>query len=166
LTLIAELRIEEYARLNDVRKHKIEALEQQIRSLGATEGKISEHLEIVPSNTKKYTSETFKGGDNLFEVNVHGAVLSKAGAEHICKKSPDFFNPASLVSFISIDFYDFETEVSCIGIGLKPIYNHTSKFSVLVDDFLLSYLESGKIMLNLNCSNGTEYYPIGHWYGI
>lgn len=35
---ITELRIEELARLLDIRKHRIETLEQQLRAVGVVEG--------------------------------------------------------------------------------------------------------------------------------
>lgn len=109
--------MEEYSRLNDARRHKIEALEQQIRTIG--------HPEII--HEPKFKLGDLAGGDNVLQLTVHGAILSSTCSDYICRNNPELIHTENLVSFVSVDFYDFETEVSAIGIGMKPIFNHISK---------------------------------------
>ena len=105
--------------MNDARRHKIEALEQQIRYIANPE---------IVHEPKSYITRDFTGGDNVLQITIHGAVLSSICSDYICKNLPELGHMENLVSFVFIDFYDFETEISSIGVGMKPTYNHISKY--------------------------------------
>jgi First C2 domain of RPGR-interacting protein 1 len=85
-------------------------------------------LTSVPHNIKA-SGDDLKGGDNVFKVAILGAILSKAGCNHISELNPELSNISSLVTFVVIDFYDFETAITAIGLGDKPLYKHQSKYN-------------------------------------
>lgn len=154
------MRLEEYSRLNDVRKNKIESLEQQLRSLGLAEGEPATD-NVVPYQIKSNFASELRAGENLFEININGAVYSKKCSDYLHNFLPGFSSLDNLISFVIVDFYDFETAVSSIGVGSKPIFADKFRFTVSVDDFFLHYVQSGKVNIQVCISNGVDYYPIG-----
>ncbi|KAI8619012.1 hypothetical protein BC830DRAFT_847357 [Chytriomyces sp. MP71] len=67
---------------------------------------------------------------------------------------------SKLTTFIHYDFFEFETQVSPMGIGQRPVYNCTSKFKVYTDDFFLQYLQSKNTVFYLALSNGLDSFTI------
>jgi hypothetical protein len=114
-----ELRIEEYVRLNDIRKHKIEKLQQQLRNIGIQEGIVIIYIvtDIIPESKTEWN-----GGENCFSIHISGAILSEAMT--LTNNSSTEY----LTTFCYLDFFEFETEPTPLGIGKKPRYNHTIKY--------------------------------------
>ena len=79
---------------------------------------------------KVHSLGDFSNGNNTLQVTIHGAVLSSDCIDLICRNHPELNYADKLTSFISFDFYDFQTEISGIGIGTKPIYNHQSRYII------------------------------------
>lgn len=125
---------------------------------------------VVPHNVKA-SNVDLKGGDNVFNVSISGAILSEACFKLISRTNPELSCISSLVTFIAIDFYEFETTISGIGLGSKPLYKHQSKyeiiysrFSVTIDDFFLYVLQTERLALRVFYTNGTDFFPLGYWY--
>ena len=107
-----ELRIEEYVRLLDIRKNKIDKLQSQLHSLGM------EELSTPVDNAE------FRSGANKLTIEIKAAILAEDIQNHLMH---DLKSVESLTSFCFIDFFEFGTETTPLGLGRKPIYNHSIK---------------------------------------
>ena len=100
----------------------------------------------------------------MVEFHFEAAVISQEGFMYLRNTNPEIDGPNCLVSFLYMDFFEFESEITPIGIGLKPFYNHTSRYTLYVDDFFLAYLQSQAVTIHLCRSNGIEFTHLGYWH--
>lgn len=163
-----ELRLEEDARLLDLRANKIAALESQLQNIVYGAAKIPPHsLETTQLGMGTETDIELRNGQNRIEFQFEGASLSMEGYAHIQRLFPDLASlpegPNGLTTFLYMDFFEFEIEPSPLGIGLKPVYNHTSRYTVFVDDFFLWYLQRQSVIVRFCRANGVQFTEIGQW---
>ena len=69
----------------------------------------------------------------------------------------------SMTTFVLFDFFEFETQITQLGLGLKPHFGHTSRFQLYTEDFFLHYLQSHSVIFRVCRSNGIEFVEIGSW---
>lgn len=129
----------------------------------------------VPDEITNVVDEDFieiEHGQNMLQVHVEGLFLSDAGLSLLKKmgleSGSDYENDlsgflANFTTFVHFDFYEFESQVTPLGVGVKPHFNHTSRFKVIVDDFFLQYLQSHAMIFNVCRSNGLDFYNFGFW---
>eukprot|EP01041_Mallomonas_annulata_P006434 gene6434-13005_t len=91
-----------------------------------------------------------KGGDispddNLLEVWVKGAVI-KAGV----------LGPG-VSTFAVIDFFDYESQTTSLATGYTPQWDFAATFKLTVDDFLLRYLATDVVTLELNTAGQGDF---------
>ncbi|KAJ3075481.1 X-linked retinitis pigmentosa GTPase regulator-interacting protein 1 [Podochytrium sp. JEL0797] len=153
-----ELRLEEDSRLLDLRSNKISLLEGQLKSIVYGTAKIPGEIE-KPKEEDDDLIE-LATGQNLIEIHIESALISDDGMYHIKKLGIDMEDPAKLTTFIHYDFFEFETQVSPMGLGQKPVFNYTAKYKVYTDDFFLQYLQSKHTVLNFAVSNGLEFFNV------
>lgn len=84
-----------------------------------------------------------KGGDirddeNLMEIWIKGAVIRDG-----------ILTPGSSC-FVVIDFFDYESQTTTLLSGMKPMWDFAATYKITVDDFLLRYLATDVIALELN----------------
>ncbi|KAJ3384351.1 Protein fantom [Lobulomyces angularis] len=157
-----ELKLEENSRLLDLRSNKIAHLEAQLREILYSTVKVPS--EAVDANKDEEEIE-LEHGQNLMEIHIEGALISSEGLSMIKKLGFEVIesgsNSKNFTTFIHFDFFEFETQITPLGIGSKPHFNHTSRYKVFVDDFFLQYLQSQKMTFEICRSNGLEYYTFG-----
>ena len=84
-----------------------------------------------------------RGGDlnpdeNLLEIWVKHATVREG-----------LLTPGSS-SFVVVDFFDYESQTTGLLTGNKPAWDFAATFKLVVDDFLLRYLATDVITLELN----------------
>ena len=84
-----------------------------------------------------------RGGDlnpdeNLLEIWVKHATVREG-----------ILTPGSS-SFVVVDFFDYESQTTGLLTGNKPVWDFAATFKLVVDDFLLRYLATDVITLELN----------------
>ena len=84
-------------------------------------------------------------------------MIKKLGLESL----DDSASSHNFTTFAHFNFFEFETQITPLGIGLKPMYNFTSRYKVFVDDFFMQYLQSSAMTLTLCRSNGVDFYNFG-----
>ena len=156
-----EFRLEEYCRLADVRGHRIEVLERDLKRLHVDPHGF--YINVVVIEQGKESTQKLQPGQNIIAVHIQAALFNEKSCEDDpWLKERLFSHEKSATTFVAIDFYDFETEISGIGFGVKPVYDHTAKYTVNVDDFFLDYLQSKKVALGIYHANGLEFTQIGY----
>ena len=78
-------------------------------------------------------------GENLFELHLHSAELARTalGAD---------LDPST---FLSVDFFEHETQATSIFAGTEPMYDLTLQFVVRTDAFFLEYLDTSLLRIEV-----------------
>jgi hypothetical protein len=67
-----------------------------------------------------------------------------------------------LITFVSLDFYNHDTETSQIADGFKPLYNTQFSFRNKIDDFYVQYLMKNTMKMDIYISKNNAAIHIGH----
>eukprot|EP01135_Chromosphaera_perkinsii_P002260 Nk52_evm46s221 gene=Nk52_evmTU46s221 len=149
-----EFRLDEYAHATDLKTNKIGKLESQLRDIayGTREYKV----EDIDSDDEEGTVELGRG-QNLFEFKISVVLFSGAALELFFGTSK-----AEPSTFVSWDFFEFETQATPVIKGGKAEYNFTSQYIVDVDDFFLHYIQKDSMTLEIHqVVGGTDYKTLG-----
>ena len=94
--------------------------------------------------------EDLAPGENIFELRLLGVDIDRAviGED----------NPAT---FMTVDFFEHETQATAVQAGLNITTDHTLQFVVKVDDFFLEYLTTRHLPVELNKSLGLDFAAVG-----
>ena len=105
--------------------------------------------------------------ENVLDLYISEVMLDEmAITSIISNETSGFFDKLdvkSLLTFLTIDFYNHETVNSSIVEGLNANYSCQIAFNVNCNDTFLRYLSSGEIRIELYASQGLE--PIRLGYG-
>jgi myosin heavy subunit len=151
------LRAENFEQLAGRRLEKIHQLEAQIREFVYTTAKQKKgkYLETVNELDESISGSEVDGqallgdlmdekkgdikpDDNMLEVWIKGAVI-KAGV----------LGPG-VSTFIVVDFFDYESQTTALASSYNPLWDFAATYKLTVDDFLLRYLATDVITLELN----------------
>ncbi|KAJ3103809.1 Protein fantom [Phlyctochytrium planicorne] len=150
-----ELRLEEDARLLDLRSSKIAQLESQLKNIvygTAKGGKLDDDTMAMEID--------LLNGQNMVEIHIESVMLSDAGLDYL-RELGLFSGRSNITLFVFFEFFDFETVVTPIGTSVHSTFNHTSRFRIFTDDFFLQYLQTQRLFANICISNGLDYICIG-----
>lgn len=100
-------------------------------------------------------------GQNVIDIHIEAGIISDEALKSFHDLGIDNEDPSLITTFVLFDFYEFETQVTPLGLGLKPHYGHTSRFQIYVDDFFLYYLQRNPMTFHVCRSNGIEFLEIG-----
>ena len=74
-------------------------------------------------------------------------------ADKIGEKNPE--------TFMTVDFFEHETQTTPVQQGLSVSTDHTLQYIVKADDFFLEYLDTKRLPVELNKSLGMDFATIG-----
>ena len=145
----------------DRRQKKIHKLEAQLRQMtgGGSMVEAPEAKTIRASvdgsmrmSTKEMEDDLadLQAGENIFELRLLGVDIDGGmiGED----------NPAT---FMTVDFFEHETQATAVHQGLAVTANHTLQYIVKVDDFFLEYLDTKRLPVELNKSLGMDFATVG-----
>ena len=67
----------------------------------------------------------------------------------------------TLVTFVTLDFYNHDTETSQLAEGYKPLYNTQFSFKNRVDDFYVQYLQRNTLKMDVYISKNNAAVHLG-----
>lgn len=70
-------------------------------------------------------------------------------------------NLESIITFATVDFFDHDTQNTIIAEGLKTKYNFQVGYKVQLDQFLIDYIRTNCIKIEVFCGNGEEPMKLG-----
>lgn len=93
-------------------------------------------------------------GQNLLDLWCSEIIFS----EDVFQKEFQSFSKqkSQLLSFITVDFYNHDTNNSTVVEGLAPFFNCLFSYKVTVDEHFIEYLYNNFLIIELYVSNGTE----------
>ncbi|KAK6185889.1 hypothetical protein SNE40_008027 [Patella caerulea] len=149
-----EMKLEEYARLLDIRAARIKKLEHQMKDVayGTRQYKIPVADSDMESTMDLEESISLERGQNLFEIHIHKLNLSPDALRLIGDEEPSLF--------CTWEFFEFEIQSTPVVRGPRPVFDFTSQYVVKVDDFFLHYLQKEACTLELHQSFGQDFRTI------
>ncbi|XP_035828549.1 protein fantom isoform X2 [Aplysia californica] len=149
-----EMKLDEYARLLDIRAARIKKLETQLRDVayGTRQYRLPPPDDDLDSTADLDETISLERGQNLFEVHIDKVSLSKDALRVIGDEEPSLF--------CMWDFFEFESLSTPVVRGSRPMFDFTSQYIVKVDDFFLHYLQKDSCRLELYQSFGQDYSKI------
>ncbi|CAH1270009.1 RPGRIP1L [Branchiostoma lanceolatum] len=147
-----DTKLEEYAKLLDIRAARIKKLERQLRDVayGTKQYKLKPAEEEEEEEVEEIDETVhLERGENLFEIHIIKVVLSQEALDHLADAEPSLF--------CTYEFYDFELQTTPVVRGAKPEFKFTSKYVVKVDDFFLHYLQKESTTLEVHQAMGLDY---------
>ncbi|KAI9098761.1 hypothetical protein DFS34DRAFT_618820 [Phlyctochytrium arcticum] len=150
-----ELRLEEDSRLLDLRANRIAHLESQLKNIAYGTAKVPAPIEKTIDLAED--DVLLEKGQNLITLHLDAAFIGEDGFKFLRRQGLDDRDGDAFTSMIYFDFFDFETQVTPVGVGLAPYYNMTSRQKVYVDDFFLLYLQSKSLVLHMCRTDGTDF---------
>lgn len=146
-----EQKLSDEARLLDIKSDRIRKLEAQLNNYIYKRVKLGDGIEeeVEPANGELDLADD----ENAFEITITGASFV-----------PGQFTPeAELDTFVSCDFFEYETMVTPVVSGLKPSYNFVARYKLKVDDFCLFYLKHYNIPFEISLAQGLDSSLLGTW---
>ncbi|XP_069072418.1 protein fantom isoform X1 [Pleurodeles waltl] len=146
-----EIKLEQYAKLLDIRAARIRKLEAQLKDIAYGTKQYKFKPEIMPEDDVEEIDETLhlERGDNLFEIHISKIAFSSVAIHTFSDQEP--------ATFCTYSFYDFELQTTPVIRGLQPAYDFTSQYHVRVDDFFLRYIHKNTVTLEIHQAFGTDH---------
>ncbi|GBG27119.1 Protein fantom [Hondaea fermentalgiana] len=157
-------KLEDYETLCARRLQKIHALEAQIKQLlkkakkqassasSPRQGRRDDARDdddAISIVSLAASASDFGPGENLIEIWIKDAKLDETKLEQ------------AATTFVMLDFYDYETQTSPLVSGLTPNFNFAATYRVAVDHFLLRYMASDTLTLELNRTRHGDFELLG-----
>ncbi|XP_074644933.1 protein fantom-like isoform X2 [Tubulanus polymorphus] len=145
-------KLDEYARLLDIRAARIKKLEAQLKDVayGTRQYKIRETTELEELEFEEFDESVhLERGQNLFEIHISKVLLSDEGLRALGDEEPSIF--------CTWEFYEFEIQSTTIKKGARPEINFTSQYIVKVDDFFLHHIQKESTTIEVHHALGTDY---------
>jgi hypothetical protein len=68
----------------------------------------------------------------------------------------------TLITFVTVDFYNHDTETSQIAESFRPLYNTQFSFKNKIDDFYVHFLQKNVLRLDVYISKNNAAIHLGH----
>ncbi|GMH45574.1 hypothetical protein BSKO_13531 [Bryopsis sp. KO-2023] len=142
---------EEVAKLRrelERRDEKIHQLESQLKGTITGLGKALVRSSAANKNSLAERSmgmEALGDDENVFELQILEAKLEEG---HVG------VDPST---FVSVDFFEHETQATSVATGTSPNFDATIKYVVASDAFFVKYLDTSTLVLELNQARGWDY---------
>ncbi|XP_062566792.1 protein fantom-like [Saccostrea cucullata] len=150
-----ETKLDEYARLLDIRAARIKKLEAQLRDVayGTKQYKVPPPTDTLEDTIDFDETIHLERGQNLFEIHVQKVSLSPEAIK--------LLGDEEALIFCTWEFFEFEIQSTPVLKGPRPEYDFTSQYVVKVDDFFLHYLQRESCTLELHQSLGQDFKTVG-----
>ncbi|XP_022337426.2 protein fantom-like isoform X1 [Crassostrea virginica] len=150
-----ETKLDEYARLLDIRAARIKKLEAQLRDVayGTKQYKMPPPTDSIEETIDFDETIHLERGQNLFEIHIQKVSLSPDAIKML--------GDEEALIFCTWEFFEFEIQSTPVLKGPRPEYDFTSQYVVKVDDFFLHYLQRDSCTLELHQSLGQDFKTIG-----
>jgi Ca2+-binding EF-hand superfamily protein len=159
----AQQRTEELARLADFRANRVIQLERNQRlnvydddnrivasKTQITVGELhSSAPEFVESGTEVSTNE------NILDLWLGEAEFYQTALEQVLKGQVSV--SYNFVTFLTVDFFNMETQTTSLCDGLRPRYNVHISFKVNITEYFIKTLEKGFIYIEGHASKGDSH---------
>lgn len=96
--------------------------------------------------------ETTQGSGNYLDLWIGNNTIIDTNIKQLT--GGQVKEPNKILTFVTIDFYNHETQHTSIAEGLTTNYNFQIAFKVACDEFFISYLETGFLKFDVYAAAG------------
>eukprot|EP00794_Sanderia_malayensis_P018807 gene18807-20703_t len=152
-----DMKLQEYAEMLDLRAERIKKLESQIKDIayGTKQYRIDAET-IVDSEREvdeSLVTHELERGQNILEIQIGKATLTNNGLKKFAQADPQ--------TFVTIEFFEYEMQATPVFSGQRPLFNFTSQFIVVADDFFLHHIAKESALIEMHQALGTDYKTLG-----
>jgi protein fantom len=159
----AQQRAEELARLADYRANRVIQLERNTR-LNTYDGDnriVGTKTQITVGELQNSAPEFLESGtevaanENILDLWLGEAEFYQSALETALRGQVSV--TSSFLSFLTVDFYNMETQSTSLCESLRPKYNVHISFKISVNDAFIKTLQNGYIYLEGHASRGDSH---------
>lgn len=159
----AQQRTEELARLADFRANRVIQLErnQRLNIYDEDNRIVGSKTQITVGELDNTAAEFVETGtevahnENILDLWIGEAEFYQSALEQTLRGQVSVI--ANFLTFLTVDFYNMETQTTSLCESLKPKYNIHISFKVNVSDFFIKTLENGYIYLETHASKADSH---------
>lgn len=157
-----ELQLEDLNKTIDEKHRRIIQLQKQFENIvyGTHQIKITDDSVVDPRTgfmSASAAAEPFQGnlarGENLMQMHLLRLDITEDGR--------GFFKTTAPSLFVTLDFFDFETNCTKVHTGLRIPLNHTCNYKVQVNETFLRYLLKGYMLIEVHQAIGSTFHTVG-----
>lgn len=109
------------------------------------------------------TNETeIRTDENVLDFVIKDAEYYFDAFKYVLDERELMMHQKTLITFVTCDFYNHDTETSQIAEGFQPLYNTQFSFKNKVDDFYVQYLQKQHLKLDIYISKNNSAIHLGH----
>ena len=174
----ATTKADEYAKITEYKATRINQLEknlhlqasaqydvptvEKLKSMSAAQFARTSLAPDAMSEFSVDTTETeLRPGENVIDLWIDRTQFYPDSLMQVFDHGMFDRNNPQLVTFLTFDFYNHDTQHSQIVEGIEPNYGLQVGFRVNVDEFFISYLQKEALYLDVYVSKGTTAFIIG-----
>ncbi|OMJ69796.1 hypothetical protein SteCoe_32381 [Stentor coeruleus] len=159
----AQQRTEELARLADYRANRVINLErnQRLNIYDEDNRIVGTKTQITVGELNNAAPEFMETGtevahnENILDLWLGEAEYYQTALENTLRGQVSLLG--TFISFLTVDFFNMETQSTSLCESLRPKYNIHISFKLTVTDFFIKTLESGYIYLEGHASKGDSH---------
>lgn len=100
--------------------------------------------------------------ENIMDFVIQDAEYYFDAFRQVLDDKEILLHQKTLITFVTADFYNHDTETSQIAEGYKPLYNTQFSFKNRVDDFYIQFMQKNSIKLDVYISKNNAAIHLGH----
>ena len=103
-----------------------------------------------------------KPDENVLDFVLQDAEFYFDAFKTVLDQKELMLHQKTLVTFITVDFYNHDTETSQLAEGYRPLYNTQFSFKNRVDDFFVQFLQKNTMKLDIYISKNNAAIHLGY----
>ncbi|CDW85652.1 protein fantom [Stylonychia lemnae] len=162
---------EELARKADEKRDQIEQVQKK---MGLTQSRSPSPIkgaDTFKNKTDQYETQSefsvmtneseIKNTENILDFVVQDAEYNYEAFRQVLDDKEMMLLQKTLITFVTVDFYNHDTETSQIAEGYRPIYNTQFSFKNKIDDFYVQFLQKNIIKVDVYISKNNAAIHLG-----
>lgn len=103
-----------------------------------------------------------KPEENVLDMAIQDAEYYYDAFKTVLDEKEMLLHQKTLVTFVTVDFYNHDTETSQLAEGFRPLYNTQFSFKNRIDDFYVQYLQKNTVKIDVYISKNNAAIHLGH----
>ena len=155
------LKAEEMARRADEKQRQLNEVVRKVGSPERKEGGATQNRDVdVMSEFSVMTNESeVRTDENVMDFVVMDGEYVWDGIKQVMDERE--LHSKTLITFVTVDFYNHDTETSQMAEGFRPLYNTQFSFKNKVDDFYVHFLQKSTLKMDVYISKNNAAVHIG-----
>ena len=154
---------EKQRQINEVTK-KVSGGAPLINPSAATAAKdelVDERMEVQSEFSAVTNESEIRTDENVLDFVIQDAEYYFESFKSVLDEKDMAIHSKTLITFVTIDFYNHDTETSQLAEGYRPLYNTQFSFKNRIDDFFVQFLQKNTLKLDVYLSKNNAAVHLG-----